>query len=131
VATRCRRGWPAQREKEGERVRENKREREREREREKKRERTTARGHFAERRAQEKLVPVECDVRDSLSRSKVRDAAAGHQQGSGQRALLMLRLAALIRSLLIARRSASVGHESDTILAVILFSCISPAVTPP
>lgn len=37
--------------------------------------------------AQEELVPVECGVRDSLSRSEVREAvAAGHQRGSGRRA---------------------------------------------
>lgn len=37
--------------------------------------------------AQEELIPVECGVRDSLSRSEVREVvAAGHQRGSGRRA---------------------------------------------
>lgn len=63
--------------------------------------------------AQEELVPVECGVRDSLSRSEVREVvAAEHQRVSGRRARsgfeplvssLALRSVCLALSLLIDR----------------------------
>lgn len=84
--------------------------------------------HFAERDTHTggELVPVECGVRDSLSRSEVREITAGHQQGSGQRARA-LRLVRSHPSLLIDRRSASVDHARAIRSWLLLFSCLPPA----